>query len=203
MLCIRGAWKGLGGRSARLVRAGALALLTWGLLTAGCATPPAPPPAPAPRAEPAAPSPAEPPAPPPTAEAPDHPPPTTPPAEPEPAAPPADDAAVAEPMPPAPPAEPAIPAYLAVLNRFDPAQTVMATAHTGPGNRLVVDTRNVRRLRIDRAALPLQRGAAIVLRLDGQPIEWLADSEVTVFERSINGDWTPVRPAQREATRRD
>lgn len=94
-------------------------------------------------------------------------------------------------------AEPAPPPYLTVLERFDAGQPTAVEARPGPANRLVIDTRNVRRLRIDRAALPLRSEQVIVLRLDGQPFEWLADSDVTEFERSVNGAWAPVRPAAR------
>ena len=184
---------------------GTLVALLGAALVAGCAAPAA---TPAPRAEPQPtatpePTPAMQPAPPAPAVPPaGEPVPTEPPAPHEPAPPPAGgDAGPTGDRPrgseqPAP-REPAPPPNLTVLERFDAGQPTAAEARPGPANRLVIDTRNVRRLRIDRAALPLRSEQVIILRLDGQPFEWLADSDVTEFERSVNGAWAPVRPAAR------
>jgi hypothetical protein len=59
--------------------------------------------------------------------------------------------------------------------------------------RLVIDTHNVRRILIDRERAPLLLNRSVVLRLDGQGIEWTADSRTRVFERSINGEWGAAR----------
>ncbi len=97
-------------------------------------------------------------------------------------------------VPPAP--EPSVSEYLTVLERYEPQKPATARAQTGPGNRLTIDTRNVRRLRIDRDAVPLRADRNIVLQLDGQGFEWLAGSRVTEFERSDNGVWSPVKLRQ-------
>ena len=88
---------------------------------------------------------------------------------------------------------PDLPDYITVLERFqtdEPARVELAI--TSP-ERLVIDTQNVRRLRVDRQRLPMNTRRSIVLRLDGQGIEWTADSDVSEFERSVNGEWTPAR----------
>lgn len=92
------------------------------------------------------------------------------------------------------PAEPELPEYLTLVARFDAQQPVRVQVISAEGRRLVLDTHNVSRLRIDRAQVPVQRDRSIVLLLDGQGIEWLASSKVVEFERSENGVWRPVRP---------
>jgi hypothetical protein len=93
-------------------------------------------------------------------------------------------------------AEPETPDYLTILDRFNSRERASASARVEPGNRLVIDTRNVRRLRIERRELPLDARRTIVLQLDGQGIEWLAKSRVVEFERSPNGEWMPVKPSR-------
>lgn len=100
--------------------------------------------------------------------------------------------------PPAPPAEPhappPLPEYLEVVERFQPGQaTVVRVLEAGVG-RLAIETRNVRRLRIDRQRSPLSERRSVALFLDGQGIEWLPRSPVAEFERSRTGEWQPVRP---------
>jgi len=92
------------------------------------------------------------------------------------------------------PSEAPVSAYLTVLEPYDPQRPVAARGQSATGNRLIIDTRNVRRLRIDRDALPLRADRHIVLQLDGQGFEWLAGSQVTEFERSDNGVWSAVKP---------
>ena len=93
--------------------------------------------------------------------------------------------------------EPELPEYVTLVERFNPHQPVAARVRTEEPNRLVIETRNVRRLRIDRTRLPLDRRHSIALQLDGQGIEWLPKSEVVEFERSPNGDWGPFKPDRR------
>jgi len=45
--------------------------------------------------------------------------------------------------------------------------------------------------------VPLSRRRSISLQLDGQGLEWLAHSKVVEFERSMAGEWIPVKPEQR------
>ncbi len=86
------------------------------------------------------------------------------------------------------------PEYVAVVEHYRPTAPASVRAATERGNRLVIETRNVKRLRIERSKLPLDPERSIALELDGQGIEWLRYSQVTEFERSTNGDWKPVRP---------
>ena len=62
--------------------------------------------------------------------------------------------------------------------------------------RLVIETRNVRRLRIDRQRAELSQRRSVALQIDGQGLEWLARSQVSEFERSVNGEWKPVKPVK-------
>jgi len=86
------------------------------------------------------------------------------------------------------------PDYVSVVDRYRPSAPASVRAATERGNRLVIETRNVKRLRIERSKAPLDPDRSIALELDGQGIEWLRYSQVTEFERSTNGDWKPVRP---------
>jgi hypothetical protein len=81
-----------------------------------------------------------------------------------------------------------------VLGRFDDRRPADLTIIEAAGRRLALDTRNVRRLRITRAQLPLERDRSLVLILDGQGIEWRADSTVEEFERAETGAWLPAPP---------
>lgn len=92
------------------------------------------------------------------------------------------------------PAEPELPKYLAIVARYDASATAEVKIVEAEGRRLTLATQNVKRLRIDRVESPLVRGRSINLRLDEQPLEWLANSPVTEFERSANGVWAPVKP---------
>lgn len=93
--------------------------------------------------------------------------------------------------------EPELPDYVEILERFDPQRPASVTVHTETGNRLVVLTRNVRRMRIDRERVPLDRRRSISLQLDGQGMEWLARSPVDEFIRSVNGPWDVAKPDKR------
>ena len=93
-----------------------------------------------------------------------------------------------------PPAEPELPEYLEVLARFEGQKAAMVKIEDASGHRLALDTRNVRRLRIERDQLPLERDRSIVLILDDQGMGWRADSKVVEFERTDNGRWIPVDP---------
>jgi hypothetical protein len=97
-----------------------------------------------------------------------------------------------------PPAAEADPDYLVVVARYKEHERAKASARIEPGNRLVVETYNVRRLHIDREKLALDRRRSISLQLDGQGIEWTPRSSIVEFERSINGLWEPVKPNRPE-----
>ena len=94
-------------------------------------------------------------------------------------------------------AEPEIPDYVTIVERFMASNRAAAEVRVEAGNRLVIDTHNVRRLHIDRDRVPLNRRRSISLQLDGQGLEWLVHSKVVEFQRSMAGEWTPVKPEQR------
>jgi hypothetical protein len=89
-----------------------------------------------------------------------------------------------------------LPDYIEVLERYHPAEAARVSVQLDSPRRLIIDTQNVRRLRIDRNKLPLSKRGHIILRLDEQGIEWRAGSSTDEFERSVNGDWTPVKQRQ-------
>ncbi len=93
-----------------------------------------------------------------------------------------------------PPEDPPLPDYLRVVTKIDRMKPFKVAVEKGPPNRLMLDTENVSRIRIDRARFGLAGRKSIVLRLDGQVIEWTARSKVTEFTRTRNGVWRPVRP---------
>lgn len=88
------------------------------------------------------------------------------------------------------------PEYITIIERFEPQRRASVEARREDGNRLVIETRNVRRMRIDRTRAELNLRRSVALQIDGQGLEWLAKSEVTDFERSVNGEWQPVKPTK-------
>jgi type IV secretory pathway VirB10-like protein len=112
-------------------------------------------------------------------------------------------AASPAPVPAVPPEEepepevpPPPPDYVRILAVLDPKQPARVTVETSPQNDLVISTRNVRLLEIDRERVPLNIRKSIALRLDGQVIEWTAGSTTRVFECSVNGVWQSARPVK-------
>jgi hypothetical protein len=101
--------------------------------------------------------------------------------------------AVQPPQAPAAPAEQELPPYLQVVERIRPLEPAEVHVDASSPERLVIETRNVRRIRIDREHAPLALNRSVVLRLDGQGIEWTADSRAREFERSVNGEWGAAR----------
>ena len=67
-------------------------------------------------------------------------------------------------------------------------------ATVAAGNQLILDTENITRFAIAREKLEMARDRSIVLRIDGQTMEWRANSPVREFVRSQSGIWEPVRP---------
>ncbi len=88
---------------------------------------------------------------------------------------------------------PQLPRYLEVVEEIDPArQPAVEVTLTAP-RTLELDTHNVKRLRLTREGLPLTRNRSIVLRIDGQGIEWTPKYVAVELERSPAGEWTVVR----------
>ncbi|MCH7870754.1 MAG: hypothetical protein IID33_03550 [Planctomycetes bacterium] len=88
---------------------------------------------------------------------------------------------------------PPIPDYLTVLERTNDGTPVSVTGQTVGRSRLVIDTRNVKRLRINRGKLTFSAGRSIAMRLDGQVFELRARTDWVEMERSRNGEWSPVK----------
>ena len=109
---------------------------------------------------------------------------------------PAEEPQQKEPQQKEPPEEtskpPPIPDYLSVVERVDDHAPVTVTGQTLGRSRLVIETRNVKRLRISRDRLAFSPGRSIAMRLDGQVFELRARSDQVVMERSRNGEWSPV-----------
>lgn len=95
-------------------------------------------------------------------------------------------------------AEPEPPSYVAVVDQYEAGRPGRVRAAITAPNKLELETRNVKRLRITREGLPLPRDRSIVLRIDGQGIEWTRDYLAVELERSPAGVWevTHLRPAK-------
>ncbi len=95
--------------------------------------------------------------------------------------------------------EPRTPRYLEIVEQVhsDRTGTVRATI-TSP-TKLELETDNIKRLRITREGLPLAEGRSIVLRIDGQGIEWTRQYTAVELERSSAGTWTVIgrRPSKK------
>jgi hypothetical protein len=112
------------------------------------------------------------------------------PTEPEPAAPDAPEQEAEEER---------IPEYLTVVERFEPLQRAVVRAQLEGQRRIIIETDNVARLRISRHKLDFAARRSIVLRIDGQGIEWTPRYDLVELERSRNGAWSPVRPIKPRA----
>lgn len=94
--------------------------------------------------------------------------------------------------------EPKPPSYVAVVDQYEAGRPGRVRAKITAPSKLELETGNVRRLRITREGLPLPRDRSIVLRIDGQGIEWTRDYLVVELERSPAGVWevTHLRPVK-------
>ena len=89
--------------------------------------------------------------------------------------------------------QPKIPDYVTVLERIEGGSPVRVSGRVTETSRLIIDTRNVRRMRISRSKLAFGRGRSIPLEIDGQVFELRASTGVVEMERSRNGEWSPVK----------
>ena len=105
---------------------------------------------------------------------------------------PADTAPPIEMETPAEP-EPKTPRYLDIVEELDASRRALVEATIVAPTKLELNTQNVKRLRITREGLPLARDRSIVLRIDGQGIEWTRQYVSVELERSPAGAWTVVR----------
>ncbi len=89
--------------------------------------------------------------------------------------------------------QPKIPDYVTVLERIEGDSPVRVSGRVTDTSRLIIDTRNVRRMRISRSKLTLARSRSIPLEIDGQVFELRATTGVVEMERSRNGEWSSVK----------
>ncbi|MFQ5807054.1 MAG: hypothetical protein ACE5I3_11460 [Phycisphaerae bacterium] len=85
------------------------------------------------------------------------------------------------------------PRYLSIVEQINPARRSRVHATVTPPRKLELTTENVSLLRLTREGLPLARNRSIVLRIDGQGIEWTPKYVAVELERSPAGAWTVVR----------
>lgn len=89
--------------------------------------------------------------------------------------------------------EPRTPRYLSIVEEINVARPAKVHATVAAPSTLELTTENVRRIRVTREGLPLARDRSIVLRIDGQGIEWTRKYIAVELERSPAGAWTVVR----------
>ncbi|TWT45186.1 hypothetical protein RAS1_16080 [Phycisphaerae bacterium RAS1] len=100
--------------------------------------------------------------------------------------------ATASAVPTPTPTPPELLEYVVIVRRWRDGQAAQAVVRTEADDHLFIETENVRRIRIERALLPLSRARSIALLLDGQPFEWTVGSRVSDFEQDGSGVWRAV-----------
>lgn len=86
------------------------------------------------------------------------------------------------------------PKYVTVLERIRNSEPYTVTGVIASPSKLVLETSNVSRLRIERRQLTMARGRRIVLRIDGRGIEWTSKTPSVELVRGRDGVWSPVEP---------
>jgi hypothetical protein len=84
------------------------------------------------------------------------------------------------------------PAGVTVLEEERPGVTTSVKVQVDDGRRVIMQTRNVKRMRVHRQGIGVTTARSAVLRIDDQGIEWTRDAEVVELERSRNGEWLVV-----------
>jgi hypothetical protein len=79
-----------------------------------------------------------------------------------------------------------------ILVEADAGRPADVRTTISPPATLEIATHNVRRLRLDRRALPLARDRSTILRIDDQAIEWTTKHDLLVLEQSRGGQWNIV-----------
>jgi hypothetical protein len=75
------------------------------------------------------------------------------------------------------------------LQKIDVTAPISVNASTAQHYRLMVETRNVQKMRFDRDRIDFAAGRSIALLLDNQAFEVQSDTLSVEFERSRNGEW--------------
>ncbi len=86
-------------------------------------------------------------------------------------------------------APPRVPDYMTILARFDEREPFELSASARRPSVLEIRSRNVQRIRLARAELPLEKSRSVMIRIDGYGIEWTPRRSVVELERSQNGAW--------------
>ncbi len=97
----------------------------------------------------------------------------------------------AEPEPRQPPPE--TPPFLRILERIDTDRNAALSADASWPSELRITSDNVQRFAITRENLPLARDSSVILRLDGQNMEWTARYSALELARSRSGLWEVVK----------
>lgn len=94
-----------------------------------------------------------------------------------------------------PPTEPppALPPGVTVIEEERPAATTSVRVQVDAGERVTIETRNVKRMRIHRQRLGVSGRRSAVLRIDDQVLEWTREAEIVELDRTRHGIWTVVR----------
>jgi len=102
------------------------------------------------------------------------------------------------------PALPKLPAYLEILSTVHERIGARVDVVKAEEDVLSLTTENVARLRVLRNELPFTPGRSVIVRIDGQAIEWSVRGESVELTRGRTGAWTAAsssstRPASAAA----
>jgi hypothetical protein len=87
---------------------------------------------------------------------------------------------------------PGIPRFISITEEIEPQRLSSVDVAVLPPRKLELNTENIKRLRLTREGLPLAKNSSIVLRIDGQGIEWTPRYIAVELERSPTGLWTVI-----------
>lgn len=89
------------------------------------------------------------------------------------------------------------PPYVSLLGKLQADDPASITTTSETQRSLSLTTRNVSRFQVRRDSSPLRHGINVILRIDGQALEWTGRYEALVLERSRNGVWEVVERVDR------
>ena len=97
-----------------------------------------------------------------------------------------------ETVPPTEP-EPPFPPGVTVMEEERPATKTSVRVQVEDGDRVTIETHNVKRMSLHRDRLGVSGRRSAVLHIDGQILEWTRDAEIVEFDRTRSGLWAVVR----------
>lgn len=86
-----------------------------------------------------------------------------------------------------------MPPYIVRTIALDANKPIKLQAETRAPSTLTLDTRNLQRIRISRAGLPLARNRSVAIVIDNQGIEWTTRTDIIELERSPAGVWSVLK----------